>query len=205
MATYPYLNVPTKLKQFFGHIQGAGVPKSVTTKYLEQVGYKSKQDRSIITVLKAIGFLDSSGAPTSYWQHYRNKGEAPAILAKAIKEAYADLFSVYPDAHRKDTEALRNYFSTHTKVGDQALQRIVSTFQALCELADFAAEAPSTAGEPVARPASAPAAAAATVAQVSTKRDGITINVNIELGLPQAEDPKIYDNFFAALKKHILT
>lgn len=205
MAKYPYVNVPTKLKKFLEHIQTAGVPEKVTRKYLEQVGFKSKNDRAIISVLKSLDFLDDSGVPTSYWQHYRNKKQAPAVLSKAIQEAYPDLFSIYPDAHRKDTEALRNFFSTHTKVGDQTLQRIVSTFQTLCQVADFAAIAPAMGGEPAAKAETRPPEVATKVAQVTDRRDGVTINVNIELGLPPADDPKIYDNFFAALKKHILS
>jgi hypothetical protein len=205
MASYPYVLTPAKLKQFLKDIQSAGVPDKVTYKYLESMGFKSKNDRAIVPVLKFIDFIDSSGVPTSYWQHFRNKREAPAVLGKAIQDTYAELFTVFPDAPRKDTEALRNFFSTHTKVGDRALSGIVATFQALCELADFSADPPKMEGEPAASGRPTPSEIAATVAKATTTRDGVTINVNIEIGVPATDDPDVYDHFFKALKKHVLS
>ena len=68
---------------------------------------------------------------------YRNRSNATTTLAGAIQSKYNDLFQTYPDAYRKDNEALRNYFSPHTKVAESTLGLIVSTFKALCELANF--------------------------------------------------------------------
>jgi hypothetical protein len=137
MADFPYVPNPAGLKKFFAHIQSAGVPEKVRIKYLETVGFKSTNDRYIIGVLKFLGLIDSSGVPTDVWQKYRNRSKAAAALGGAIQSAYDDLFGTYPDAYRKDNEALRNYFSPHTKVGERTLGLIVSTFKALCELANF--------------------------------------------------------------------
>jgi hypothetical protein len=48
MAKYPYTNNTGNLKKFIAHIQTTGVPAQVTQKYLEQCGYTSTNDRSII-------------------------------------------------------------------------------------------------------------------------------------------------------------
>lgn len=208
MAAFPYALVPSKIQEFLHHAQSAGVPEKVTIKYLEQVGFKSKHDRAIIPVLKFIGFADDRGVPTKRWQEYRNRSKSGKVLAAALKSAYPDLFKTYPDAHRKDTEALRNYFSAHTKVGERALQGIVGTFKALAEKADFSGTV-----EPapeVERPAEPVVSEERDVAAQVTSftresHSGVTINVNIEIGVPQADDPQVYENFFAALKKHILS
>jgi hypothetical protein len=200
MPDFPYVLVPKKLKDFFGHIQTSGVPPKVTQTYLGKVGFKSPNDRAILPVLKHLGFLDGSGGPTERWQAYRNRQRAPGVLASAIRASYADLFQTYPDAHRKDTEALRNYFSAHTKVADRALSAIVTTFKTLCEIADFEKQEPlevqrSEQAEPV-------EVRRTTIARESSA--GITVNINIQITVPESDKPDVYDKFFAALKKHLI-
>jgi hypothetical protein len=140
MVEYPYVLVPGKLKKFFEHIQNAGVPPKITIQYLTSVGYKSINDRAIIPVLKFINFLDTSGVPLERYTEFHNKKIAGMVMANSLKAAYKDLFDTYPDAYRKDDEALRNYFRTHTSAGDQVVKATVATFKALCELADFEAK-----------------------------------------------------------------
>ncbi len=137
MAEFPYTPNPAVLKKFFAHIQSAGVPEKVTIKYLEQVGFKSTNDRYIIGLLKFLGLLDSSGVPGKVWQGYRNRSTNARTLAGAIRSGYSDLFRTFPDAYRKDNEAIRNYFSAHSKVAERTLGLIVSTFKSICDLADF--------------------------------------------------------------------
>lgn len=199
MADFHYTVAPSSLARFFSHIQGAGVPNKVTHKYLEKSGFKSSNDRAIISILKFIEFIDSSGVPTDQWKQYRDKTKARGVLAVAVQEAYKDLFSTFPDAHRKDNEALRNYFSAHTKVGDRALKAIVETFRALCGLSDF-----ELAAEPPTETELAKQLEGTITNRVETGK-GLTLNVNIQLQLPATEDASIYEKFFAALKKHLMS
>ena len=142
--------------------------------------------------------MDGSGVPTETWQRYRPKETAGAVLAQAIRATYSELFSIYPHAERKDNEALRNYFSTHTTVGEATLNLIVRTFRALCDMADFsAAPPPKEAGE------AGKSEGTKTVTVVRQAQNGPAININIQLQLQATEDPKVYDNFFAAMKQHL--
>ena len=200
MAEFPYMPNPARVELFFDHIQKTGVPPKVTIKYLESVGFKSKNDRPLIRILKFIGFLDSSGVPTELWGAYRNKDAAPRIMTGAISKAYSDLFNVYPDAYRKDSEALRNYFSTKTAVAERTLGLIVRTFTALCELADFEAVAADMSAAPSTAPTSVGPSPTAL-----RQPAGMTVNINIQLALPVTEDASIYEKLFAALKKHLLS
>jgi len=198
-ADFPYLTNPASLRKFLEKIRTVGVPEKVSIAYLESLGFKSTNDRPIIPALKFLDFVDSSGTPKENWQKYRPRETAGAVLAAAIRKAYSDLFDIYPDADRKDNEALRNFFSTHTKVGEATLNLIVRTFKTLCEAADFAAEPPvmdspetlkyaREKGMPVVLPG---------------KTSGPAININIQLQLQATEDARVYDNFFAAMKKHL--
>jgi len=210
MADFPYSPHAAKVKTFLDHVQKSGVPEKVTLKYLEKVGFKSTNDRYLLGILKFLGFVDTSGVPTKTWTDYRNRQSAGATLAAAMRRAYADLFKTYPDADRKDNEALRNYFSAHTKVAESTLGLIVTTFKALAAIADF--EAASVAvGDASAEDTAAPARrrAASTIRSEPDARSVMpiapTININIQLQLPATEDAAIYDKLFAALKKHLFS
>jgi hypothetical protein len=173
------------------------------------VGFKSKNDRYILGILKFLDFVDGSGVPTRTWQAYRNKKTAGAVLAAAMRKAYGDLFKTYPDAHRKDSEALRNYFSAHTKVAESTLGLIVNTFKSLAAAADFDDGSAELGGTDEEEPgeASAPAERKA-----RRERSGISdhgggppaVNINIQLQLPATDDGEIYEKLFSALKKHLL-
>lgn len=203
MADFPYTMVTGNLKRFFNHIQAAGVPDKVTTQYLVKVGFKSKNDRQIMPILRFIGFLDASNVPTNLWLSYRDKVSAPKAVSGAVRKAYLDLFNTFPDAHRKDNEALRNYFSAHTKVGEKALGGIVGTFKAVCELGDFE----GTPMPEVVMPAGVPQEGEAPVRGPEKKlgppTSGPTININIQLQLPPTEDATVYEKLFSAMKKHL--
>src|SRR6266699_1596494 len=114
MAQAIYTPTPASITKFLDAIQGLGVPPKVTKQYLESIGFKSTNDRALVPVLKALGFVDTGNVPTDRWRNYRDTGKAKGVLAAAITEAYSSLFETYPDAYRRDNEALRNYFSTHS-------------------------------------------------------------------------------------------
>jgi len=210
MADFPYSPHAAKVKKFLDHVQKSGVPEKVTLNYFVKVGFKSTNDRYLLGILKFLGFVDASGVPTKTWTDYRNRQTAGATLAAAMRRAYADLFKTYPDAERKDNEALRNYFSAHTKVAESTLGLIVTTFKALVAIADFEA-APVAEGDASAEDTAAPARRRATSTIVSepdarsVTPSAPTININIQLQLPATEDAAIYDKLFAALKKHLFS
>jgi len=116
-------------------ISTAGVPAKVDTNYLKSVGLKSGNDAALVKIFKSLGFLDGSGVPTDKWRSYKDSTKSKKVLGEAIKTTYSGVFSIYPDANRKDDEAIRNW---------------------------------------------------------------------IELQMPPTNDPVIYENFFAAMKKYLL-
>jgi len=204
MADFPYILVTGSLKRFFGHIQSAGVPTKVVTSYLLKVGFKSTNDRPIISVLKFIGFINGEGTPTDRWIAYRNRTEAGRVMAEAVRVAYSDLFATFPDADRKDNEALRNYFSAHSKVGEKALGAIVGTFKTLCELADFEPNSSASVPPPAESPEDHGAAVSPTqMIPPQVPATAPTININIQLELPATEDAAIYEKLFSAMRKHL--
>ncbi|GAA4267749.1 DUF5343 domain-containing protein [Frondihabitans peucedani] len=206
----PLTTNTASLTRFLTHIQGSGVPAKVDRSYLKSVGFKSGNDGYIIPVLKHIGFISTSGAPETRWRSYRDKTRAPKILAQGIQEGYADLFEVYPEAYRKDEEALRNWVRSKTEYDEVKVGHAVKTFQALGAMAEFdkpvdgqsdAEITPAEASVPIVQ-ATVPNAAAL-AASPSPGATTPSFNINIELHLPPSADADTYDKFFAAMKKHL--
>lgn len=193
-------------------MQTSGVPAKLDRTYLKSVGFKSGNDNYIVGVLKLLGFVSSNGVPEVRWRSYRDKNAAPKLLAQGMQEAYSDLFAIYPDAYRKDEEALRNWVRSVTEYDEVKVGQAVKTFQALAALADFEAlpeaakaDAPvavepsvsvAHASAPLVQGSAIPAAPGAGAAVPS-------FNINIELHLPSTADAETYDKFFAAMKKHL--
>jgi hypothetical protein len=197
MKKAPYTPSPNNVKEFFKVIQSLGIPPTVDRAYLPTIGFKSSNDRYLIGVAKDLGFIDASGVPTQIWHDFRDKDKAPKIMASAIKTAYADLYATYPNADEKDDKALENYFAPKMKVAVSVARFMVRTFRHLCEFADLKAV-------PVVEPVTTPAALKGAAAPPTGVRP-VTININIQLSLPATEDASIYDNLFAALKKHLFS
>jgi len=197
MATIPYTPSPKNVKEFFGTIQGLGIPPKVTQTYLKTIGFKSSNDHYLIGLSKSLGFVDTVGKPTTKWRDFKDKTKAPKVMADAVKTAYADLYSTYPDADKKDDDTLQNYFARTSGVADSVARLMVRTFKNLCELADFEAVAEE---EHVTTPT---APAGEKVGEIPLGEKPVTLNINIQLQLPATEDVTIYEALFSALKKHL--
>jgi len=198
MSEIPYTPLTGKIKRYFEKFQEVGIPPKVNTSWLKVLGFKSGNDVYILRVLRYIGFIDSSGVPTDFWKQYKDPTKSGVVLAQAIRQGYKELFETYPDAHRKDREALYAYFSSKTGKAKQTVDFMVNTFVKLCQLADFEKEAPI----------SVPAPYRPKLRGVSFKSEkGVIseLHINIQLHLPATNDPTVYDNLFKSLKKHLLS
>jgi hypothetical protein len=144
-----------------------------------------------------LGFVDTAAKPTTKWRDFKDKHKAPKVMADAVKTAYADLYSTYPDADKKDDDTLQNYFATTSGVANSVARLMVRTFKNLCELADLEAVAEE---EDVTTP-TAPAGEKA--GEIPPGAKPVTLNINIQLQLPATEDATIYEALFSALKKNL--
>jgi Family of unknown function (DUF5343) len=199
-AEFVYISNPARIAPFLERIRAAGTPQKVTFKVIESLGFKSTNDRPLLTIVKALGLIDGSGVPTSRWSAFRSKPKA--AIAAGIREHYAKLFSLYPDAYQKDNEALHNFFSSHTSVSANTLKFIVATFKTLCSVADFGEAIPAS-SLPATEAVGTPAAVAHSQPLV-TSTPGWTVNINVQLTLPENADAKTFDDFFKAMKKNLL-
>lgn len=200
MAEFPYHQKTAKVRDFLTKIQTVGVPEKVTHKYIVSIGFKSSNDRSNIPrILRFLGLTDSSNVPTERWETCADPEKARTELASAIRKGYWELFQTYPDAQRIDRGALMDFFKSRTDLAESTVTLVVRTFSTLCELADFGPSPEPPPPEPPPGPSPDKL-----VHKAVAGAGGITINLNIQLTLPDTKDETLYDRFFESLKKHLL-
>lgn len=206
-----YVVVPSSLTTFLQAIQTAGVPPRVTFEFLKTLGLTSSNDRSVITVMKAIGFLDQSGAPTDLYRAYRNTSEAPRVLGKALRQAYADLFMANLTANTLSNEKLQGIVATKTGKGERVVKEIVRTFKTLAKHADFNdteevdTSPTANATQEVAIDSSLALHAPETATSPTLKSFGVGgLHYNIQIHLPTTTDITVYNAIFRALKEQLL-
>jgi hypothetical protein len=51
-------------------MQTAQAPQRFTQKFLENLGFPNTNDRAVINILKALGFLDDTGVPIKRYHQY---------------------------------------------------------------------------------------------------------------------------------------
>lgn len=201
MSTYPSTQNTGNLIKFIKEIPERGVPEKLTIKQLRALGFSSSNDNAIISVLKFIQILDHSGVPAKDYQALRNRDTAPSVLGQKIKEAYADLFRLYPNANSESFDNLNNFFTQHTKGGAATIKNITKTFQTLCGLAKFEDEIKISIpeGNPNSVCPSKSSAPPSLNKSIDTK-----IHFNIQVHLPGDQSPEVYDSIFKSLGKYVL-
>lgn len=206
MPEYAYTKVSGKLKDFLGKVRSLGVPNSLTTKWLESVGYKSSNDRSILGVIRQIKFIDDGFNPTEKWVNYRGSNHKQ-VLADGIREGYPDLYSIYPDAHNRSTEELENFFGTKSTAGRQVVTAIVGTFRALCDLADFSsATAVQTNGNNVPDIATnAPPVINVPNEKTNRENSNFTpkLHIDVQIHISPDATPQQIEQIFESMAKHL--
>ena len=202
MPDYSQTQNTGNLQKFIKEIPSRGIPEKVTYKYLESIGYTSKNDRTIPAVLKFLGVLESNGVPAGPFTKLRDKNNARKELVVLIKNAYSDLFETYSDANAKDNETLKTWFTSNTSVGEASVRNMTQTFIALCSLADWdgvpASDSKSKDNKKADESDQGPAK------RKHRKQLDAQIAFNIQVQIPGDQSPEVYEAIFKNLGKYVL-
>jgi hypothetical protein len=218
MKNYPYVLSKKRLVEFITKVPRMGIPSKVDKTWLTQAGFPTENDERFLAVLKYLDFIDNNGSPREYYKNFRGN-KAKGILATAIKNAYADLFEMHPTANQLSAKELHDYFIGVSGTGTVTVERMVMTFQTLCENADFDEDQingfENITIKTEENGSSIPVATIPTALAHDTSRELLgktsvnyspmtpVININIQLTIPDTKDNEVYDNFFAAMRKHL--
>ena len=107
MAIQPvYLVAAKNLGSFLKALGHAQAPEKMNLKFIEDLGFKSTNDRLFIPLLKAMHFLDDTGKPTARYHQFLDDTQSARVLADGIRDAFSDLFRIVKNAHTLSREQL---------------------------------------------------------------------------------------------------
>lgn len=204
-----YSTKPGSIAAYFDTMLQAQAPERFTTKFLESLEFKSTNDRALVGILKELGFLDKDAVPTKRYYEFLDASQSKKVLATAIREAYADLFAINKDAQKFSRDDVKNKLRAlyAGSKGDGLIERIASTFTALCDYADFSAATPiPTSKEPKDKLTPSPASHQTEHAVSSTPLKSVSLDslqYHINIVLPESRDQAVYDAIFKSLRDHL--
>lgn len=208
--TQAYLMTTKNLSAIINSVVNAKAPDRFSNKFLENLNFKSSNDRLYVGIFKALGLIDEGGVPTSRYFEFIDQTQTSKILAIGIEEAYEDLFNLRKDAQNLTVDEVKNKLKTLTQgqKSDNVLGLMATTFKALCDLADWSGipvDQPNTKSEEE-TDVFEPVGNAENKSDVRTsdKSHQIGLHYNIQIHLPETTNMAVYDAIFQSLKKHLL-
>ena len=206
-----YTMKPNSIRMYFEAMLDAEAPERFTYRFLETLEFKSTNDRLFIKILKDLGFLDADGVPTDRYFAFLDRSRSESVVAEGIRQAYTDLFAVNTKAHELSSTEVKNKLRTLYKgaKSDSLIDRISSTFVALCEYADFTGPERSDKnhevvveerdnGEDGER---TDTAGGSTSASGSLNLGALQYHLNIVL--PESRDQAVFDAIFKSMRDHL--
>lgn len=208
--TNAYLMTTKNLQSIINSVISAKAPERFTNKFLEDLGFKSSNDRLCISVFKGLGLLDESGIPTSKYHQFLDQSETGRVLAEGIENAYEDLFALRKDAQKLSVDEIKGKLKTLTQgqKSEKIICLMANTFKALCDLADWsykktATENDSSSQDELEQKASESVNFSQNQDNIVPQNNGMNLHYNIQIHLPETSNMAVYDAIFQSLKKHL--
>lgn len=201
--TTSYLTSVKNLESIINSVVNAKAPDRFTNKFLEDLDFKSSNDRLVIGIFKALGLIDDSGQPLKRYYEMLDQTRTGEILAIGIQEAYEDLFNLRKDAQNLSNDEIKNKLRTLTQgqKSDDVISKMSSTFRALCDLADWSKPVPPKTPNPIEPNDDLPDE---TGEKEKLQAPEMNLHYNIQIHLPETTNMAVYDAIFQSLKKHLL-
>jgi hypothetical protein len=201
-----YFTSTKNLADALAAIKKAGVPAKFSYDFLKKLGFPSSNDRPLIPMFKAMGFLDGSGTPLDRYKRFRDDTHSRAVMAEGLREAYADVFALDQQPQRLSSEELKGLFSRLSGKSDSVAEKMALTFKSLAGFADFTAPADSN-EQVVVTPSPDGASAEAEEKPESEAGARETVSTlhlrhDLHVHLPVSDDIAVYDAIFRALRQN---
>lgn len=206
-----YLQTTKNLNALINSIVNAKAPERFTYKFLEDLGFKSSNDRLYISVFKSLGLLDDNSAPTPLYLRLIDQTETDKVLAEGIQAAYEDLFALRKDAYNLTLDEIKGKMKTLTEgqKSDNVINYMANTFLALCERADWSIPDKPDSGNNDGSVSSSiessklhPDFSDTAQGRKQAGRD-TSFHYNIQIHLPETTNMAVYDAIFQSMAKHL--
>ena len=201
--TNAYLTSSKNLEPVINAVLTAKAPERFTYKFLEDLGFKSSNDRLYINLFKALGLLDESGAPTERYYRFLDQGIYKEVLAEGIMEAYEDLFNINVNAQTLSTDEVKNKLKTLTQgqKNEKVISLMAMTFSALCAVADWNVKEKKNKIQGESKKQELKPVEEKII--TSSKKEKLELHYDIQIHLPETRDEAVYDAIFSSMKKHL--
>lgn len=199
-AELPYLPSYKNVGLLFEKIATAKIPENFTNNYLyDTIGIKSSGDRPLISLLKALGFLDNAGKPTENYAALKNDKIAGTEIAKGMKKAYQPLFDANEKANELETNELKGLVAQVAGTDSGTTSKIVGTFKALLSKAVFNSEPDKPEVKGKEKPKTVEQESDGKGIQFQNMRPDF--HYNLQVHLPSNGSEETYMNIFNAIRK----
>jgi|SRR3989344_4034542 len=198
---YPYMVSNNKIGPILQKAEQAEKPSRFTNEFLKKLGFSSSNDRAIIPLLKRLGFLNESGAPTEHYDDLKDKTKRPYVLGERIRELYSELYSINTNIHDVSDGEIKGAISRVTGKDAKSVNRFFSTLKTLIGLAKFTPQPQKRKEE------DKPSQETLKPDTGAAKKDQSPIpsfHYNIQVHLPATTDIGVYNAIFKSLKDNLL-
>jgi hypothetical protein len=203
----PYTAVHGALKKALGGLPASEKPPVFNTDFLDTVlQIRGGSNRPIPPIMKAMGFLDASGAPTNLYSQFQTEAGRPNAALQALKNGYAEIFRRNQYAHRADEPTLIDLIVAITGLpkSEPIVRNILRTFQVVQAFAAGAGDDRSAATEQEDAP-SGLANGQAVYSETPRPSPGVGLVYNINVVLPETTNVEVYNAIFRSLKGNLLS
>jgi hypothetical protein len=201
----PYMTSAKNLTSIFNKIKGAGTPPKFTNEFLKaNLGFPSSNDRTVIRVLKALGFLSVDSVPTPRYNEFREGAKSGRAIVAGLREGWSAVFLSDQSAYERSAAQLAELFKNVTGAGEAVATKMATTFKGLTSLASSAdwAEHPSPEA-PRRDEGDEPRGAEPGTARPS-ERGQLSLHHDVHVHLPATSDVSVYTAIFRALRSELL-
>lgn len=199
-----YVQVYGQLPEVFSRIADGQAPEKFNAQYLKDLGFASTNFRAVIPLLKQLGFLSEDGIPTNRYHDYRNTARSRRVMGEALRDAYADLFTIKANPTEADKPLIEGKFKSAHNASGNVARLMANTFYALLDLADLSTPAPIEIKKEEKLPEPPPKPHADTPAMPPSTHTRPSLHYNIQIHLPATKDIEVYNSIFKSLREHLL-
>ena len=147
----------------------------------------------------------------SRYHDYRDHSRSKAVMAEALRDAYADIFLIKEHPGDGDKKVIQGKFKSFHNVSDNVALNMTRTFYALLPLSDLTAKTSkakkaSTSSEThvdshePTKPTPAPLEKHPSIHGLPAPG----LHYNIQIHLPASKDVEVYNAIFKSLREHLL-
>jgi len=209
MLTKRYLLSTKNLGAILSKIADGVAPPKFNADHLKNIGFAGSGDRSVIPLLKDLGFLAPDGSPLQRYHEYRDRSRSRAVMAEALRSAYEDIFHIREVPTTADRPAIEGLFKSRHNSTDKVAQLQAMTFFALLNNADLKAAAPNPSLPPsIQRPTPEPTPDTINEESINGAPKPLLtteLHYTIQVHLPATKDIEVFNAIFRSLRENLLS